>query len=737
MMLGYLLARAGSEASQSGLTKGRHMRPHRFVTLLSLAALLGATPAGLPAYPTTPKIPVVDHLFGRMSIDDYRWLEDDEAPRVKAWAARQRAYALGYLRSRPSYAPLRARIRQLAATSTARFGLQIDADRLVYERTTPPQAQPALVARDGLAGDERVLYDPLTAAHGGTPEAIESVFPAPDGTKVAFTTQAGGSEEETMHVVDAATGVPLADTIPHAGGGVSPSALVWDTDGRGFLYARWPSDVPAPERHFNIALYHHVLGSDPASDRYVFGHGQSKVAEYVLLRSHDGSRTAALIEPGDLGDYAVWVREGSGPFTQAATVADHVKSATFLGNTLLLRTSKVHATYDVLALDAGAKYAAARTFIAAGQLPIEDLYAAGDALYATYSDGGESLVRRFDANGKQLGAIALPPHVAVDVVAGDPEHGPVVIDYNSYDTPGRWLRYDPAKNAVTPTGIETKTPGDYSRLVVRRVFVPSSDGTARIPLSIIGLPGVKNDGSAPTILYAYGGYGIITAPNFIGTELAWLERGGVLAVANVRGGGEYGEAWHQAALHATKTKSADDLAASARWLETHGYGDLRHLGILGGSDGGFLMGLAITRNPSVYRAVVGEVGIYDIARWQLSPNGASNIPEFGDARKAADFAYISRQSPYQNVRDGVAYPAMLMTTGENDPRVSPMNSRKMTARLQAASNSRNPILLIQNAGEGHGIGNSFEQRIDATANVMTFFASQLVPHERSPRRTTR
>ncbi|MBC5800901.1 MAG: S9 family peptidase [Candidatus Eremiobacteraeota bacterium] len=701
------------------------MRSHRFVAFLSLGALLGATPTGLGPYPPTPKIAVVDHLFGRTYVDDYRWLEDDDAPRVKAWAARQRAYALDYLRSRPSYAPLRARIRQLRSTSTARFALQIDADRFVYERTTPPQAQPALVEREGLAGGERVLYDPVAAAHGGTPEAIEAIFPSPDGSKVAFTTQAGGSEEETMHVVDAATGSPLADTIAHAGGGVSPSALVWDADGRGFLYARWPRDVPAAQRHFNIALYHHALGADPAADAYVFGHGQSQVAEYALLRSRDGSRTAALIEPGDLGDYAVWVRDGSGPFTRVASIADHVKSAAFLGNTLLLRTSARHPTFDVLALDAGTPFSAARIFIAAGRLPLEDLYVADDALYATYSDGGDSLVRRFAASGKPLGAIALPPHVAVRGVAGDPTRAPVIIDYASYDTPGRWLRYDPATNATMPTGIETKPPADYSRLIVRRVFVPSSDGTVRIPLSIVHLPGVRTDGSAPTVLYAYGGYGIITAPNFVGTGLAWLERGGVLADANVRGGGEYGEAWHRAALHATKTKSSDDLAACARYLETHGYGDARHLGILGGSDGGFLMGLAITRNPSVYRAVVGEVGIYDIPRWQRSPNGASNVPEFGDARTAADFAYIMRQSPYQNVRDGVAYPAMLLTTGENDPRVSPMNSRKMTARLQAATSSRNPILLIQNAGQGHGIGNSFEQGVSDDANVMTFFASQL------------
>ncbi|MDQ2909032.1 MAG: prolyl oligopeptidase family serine peptidase [Candidatus Eremiobacteraeota bacterium] len=701
------------------------MQTRRFAVLFSLAALLGATPTASPPYPPTPKVPVVDHLFGRAYVDDYRWLETDDSPRVKAWAARQRAYALAFLHARPEYAPLRARIATLAATSTARFGLQIAGDRFIYERTTPPQAQPLLVARDGLSGSERVIYDPIAAAHGGTPEAIESVFPSPDGSKVAFTTQAGGSEEEALHVARAATGTLLPDTIAHAGGGVSPSAVVWDSGGRGFLYARWPRDVPAALRHFNIALYHHTLGSDPASDPYVFGRGQSRVAEYVLLRSPDGSRTAALIEPGDLGKYAVWVRDGTSPFKQVAGVADRVESATFFGNTLLLRTSKMHPTFDVVALHRGASYATAHTFIAARDLPIEGMYVAGGDLYATYSDGGESLVRRFDATGTDRGPIALPAHIDVAGVAGDPRHGPVIVAYASYDTPGRWLSYDPATNALSATGIETKTPADYSKLAIERAFVPSKDGSVKIPLTIVHLPGPKRNGTAPTILYAYGGYGIITAPHFIGTELAWLERGGVLAYANVRGGGEYGDAWHLAAVHGTKTKSADDLASCARYLETHGYGDTAHLGILGGSDGGFLMGLAITRDPSLYRAVVGEVGIYDIPRWQLSPNGASNIPEFGDARKASDFAYVIRQSPYQNVHDGVAYPAMLMTTGENDPRVSPMNSRKMTARLQAATSSRHPILLIQNAGEGHGIGDSFSQRIDAATNVMTFFASQL------------
>jgi prolyl oligopeptidase len=706
-------------------TKAAAMSIHRSIVAAACAMLLGVAPAGRPPYPPTPKIPVTETLFGKTYVDDYRWLENDADPRVVAWAAAQREYALAAIQGSPAYAPLRARVGALAKTSTARFGLQIANGRFVYERTTPPQAQPALVARDGLGGAERVLYDPIAAAAGAAPEAIESVFLAPDGAKVAFTTQAGGSEEETLHVVDAATGAPLGDTIAHAGGGVSPAALAWDADGRGFTFARYPQDVAPAERHFNVALYHHVLGTSAERDTYVFGHAQSRVAEYILLRSADGSRTAALIEPGDLGDYAVWVRDGDGAFRQVASVDDRIKSAAFVDSTLLLRSSKAHATFDVFALGRGDTFATARTFIAAGELPLESLSAGDGAVFASFSDGGESLVRRYDPTGAPLGDVRVPAHADVTNIAADPAHGPVIVEYASYDTPGRWVAYDRATNALARTGVETVPAGDYSHLVVSREFVESQDGTAKIPLTIVHLPGIRTDGTSPTILTAYGGYGIITAPRFLGTQLAWLERGGTFATAGIRGGGEYGEGWHQAALHATKTKSADDLASCAVWLETHGYGNAEHLGIVGGSDGGFLMGLAITRDPELYRAVVGQVGIYDIARWQLSPNGASNVPEFGDAKRAEDFAYIIGQSPYQRVRDGTRYPAMLMTTGENDPRVSPLNSRKMTARLQAANASPYPILLIQNAGEGHGIGSSFSQRLDGVANVMAFFASQL------------
>jgi prolyl oligopeptidase len=320
--------------------------------------------------------------------------------------------------------------------------------------------------------------------------------------------------------------------------------------------------------------------------------------------------------------------------------------------------------------------------------------------------------------------VPIPDVSTIDELAADPNGGDVIVGYENYLAPQRWYYYDAAHNTLVPTGIGQTSSGDFSRVRVQRVLVPSLDGKVRIPLEIVSGPGVHG-ASTPTILGAYGAYGVITRPRFSASSLAWLERGGAIAQAMIRGGGEFGEDWHQAARGATKTISADDLAACAQWLGANGYGDAKHLGIAGGSAGGFLMGLALTRNPGLYRAVASSVGIYDLLRVELTPNGAFNTPEFGTVTEPAQFPWMLAQSPYHNVRKGVAYPAVLMTTGENDPRVDPYNSRKMIAALQADSSSPYPILLLQKSGEGHGIGNSFGQVVDATAERYTFFWSQL------------
>ncbi len=703
----------------------------RLLVVPILAVTLGGAAVVAPiAYPVTRTVPVTDTYFGTVVADPYRWLEDGKAPDVRAWAEAQTKLATDYIESTPSYASLKARIAVLSRTSTTRRNLTMRGGRLFYDRTTPPEQQAQLVVRDGLGGSERVLFDPATAAVDGAQPAIGSMEASPDGSKVAFTTQFGGSEDETIRVVDATTGTMLPDTIAHAGGGESPVAFTWDGDGRGFLHTLWPKNADGTYATAGILIYHHVLGTDAASDTYVFGKGLSPKSEYALASSLDGSVRAAVVADGDGVHASVYMSRARAPFALVATPAAGIGDSedaggAFVGNAFYAIAKKRDSRGEIVALVPGGSFETAKIvvhggpYVPTGVVPFRDGFLTKDV------DGGDGGVRIFSTDGSYRGSLPIPKISSVAALASDPHGGPIVFGYSNYTTPRKWLAFDPVTNALQATDVVETSPGDFSNIVAERVFVPSLDGKVRIPLEIVHAKNVARDGSAPTVLTAYGAYGVISQPYFDPAALAWLERGGVRAQAMIRGGGEYGDAWHDAARLATKTVSSDDLAACAMWLGKNGYGDAKHLGIIGGSAGGFLMGLALTRNPELYRAVVAQVGIHDLLRVELTPNGAYNTPEFGTVKDPAQFAWMLKQSPYHNVRNGTAYPAVLMTTGENDPRVEPYMSRKMAAMLQADSSSSLPVLLIQRAGQGHGIGNSFDQRVETRTDIDAFFASQL------------
>ncbi|MBV8581986.1 MAG: S9 family peptidase [Candidatus Eremiobacteraeota bacterium] len=699
----------------------------RILASVACAVLLGATAPPRLSYPPAPPGAVVDTYFGTQVADPYRWLEDASSPQTRAWASAESGLAQKFIHGQPAYASFYARVEALAKGSTSRTGLQIAGGHWVYLRRTPPEPQAALVVRDGERGAERVLFDPAATA-SGAPPAIESVYLAPDGSRVAFTTQQGGSEDETLHVVDVASATMLSDTLPHVGGGTTPTALAWDADAKGFTHTALPRNADGSYARNGIVLVHHALGTDPATDAYVFGRGLSPKVEYHLLASRDGSALAAVAADGDGVPATIYLRRGNGNFEQVASPDDGIGSsasadAAFVGNVLVVIAKGKTPRGAVIGIGPGQTLATGTTLVPAGDLVVEDVVAIPGGFATRDVDGGDSGMRTFAADGTARGVVPIPPVSSIDELAADSAAGDVIVGYEGYTTPPRWYSYDPAKNALTATSIGQTAPGDFSKVQVRRVFVPAYDG-AKIPLEIVIGPGGRGAGT-PTILGAYGAYGIITRPRFNAPSLAWLERGGALAHAMIRGGGEYGEDWHRAARLATKTVSSDDLGVCARWLGANGYGDAKHIGIEGGSAGGFLMGLALTRNPELYRAVHSAVGIYDLLRVELTPNGAFNTPEFGTVTDPAQFAWMRTQSPYHNVKKGIAYPAVLMTTGENDPRVDPYNSRKMIAALQAASSSPYPVLLLQKSGQGHGIGNSFQQVVEGTAENFTFFWSQL------------
>ena len=696
--------------------------------MLSASVLLGASAPQRLSYPPAPVHPVTDTYFGTTVEDPYRWLEDPASAETRGWAAAESDLARRYIHGRPAYAAIRARVATLAEGSPTRTALQVAGRHWVYLRRTPPAPQAVLIARDGAGGAERVLFDPTASATGSAP-AIESLFLAPDGRNVAFTTQQGGSEEETLHVVDVASGSMLADTLPHVGGGTTPVALAWDADGNGFTHTALPRNPDGSYARDGIVLVHHLLGADPASDTYVFGRGLSRKAEYHLLGARDGA-LAAIVTDGDGVPASIYVRRGKETaFAQLATPAAGIGSssspdAAFVGNVLAVVAKGRAPRGAVIGIGPGQTVDTGKLLVPAADPVIDDIVAIPGGFATLDIAGGDSGMRVFAPDGTFRATVPIPDVSTIDELAADPAGGDVIVGYENYVAPQRWYYYDIAKNAFVPTGIGEMAPGGFSRVRVQRVLVPSLDGKVQIPLEIVGGPGAHG-ARTPTILSAYGAYGSITRPRFSATSLAWLERGGAVAQAMIRGGGEYGEDWHQAARGATKVLGADDLAACAHWLGANGYGDAKHLGIAGGSAGGFLMGLALTRNPALYRAVASSVGIYDLLRFELTPNGAFNTPELGTVTDPAQFPWMLAQSPYHQVRKGVAYPAVLMTTGENDPRVDPYNSRKMIAVLQADSSSSSPILLLQKSGEGHGIGNSFQQVVDATSERYTFFWSQL------------
>jgi prolyl oligopeptidase len=345
-------------------------------------------------------------------------------------------------------------------------------------------------------------------------------------------------------------------------------------------------------------------------------------------------------------------------------------------------------------------------------------------LLLTEVNGPEWRVRQFDDAGKLVRTVALPDHeVGITAVASDEDSPVALIGYSGWSLPARWARYDSATGALT-TVFEVKPAADYSRVHVWHLEAPSTGGV-RVPVTVIALGDAPPSGHRPTILTGYGGYGLARAPSFLSTYLAWLERGGVYAVANIRGGGEFGDAWHRDGNRANKQHCFDDLHAAAQALIGAHWTDAAHLGILGGSNGGLLMGAALTQHPEDYRAVVSLAGIYDMLRAELSPNGEYNTYEYGSVRDETEFGWLYGYSPLHHVRAGTAYPATLLITGENDPRVAPWHSRKFAAALQKANTSKHPILILTRRNEGHGVTSSFSQRVGNTGAMMSFFAEEL------------
>ncbi len=676
--------------------------------------------ADVPAPPATPRHAASSVLHGVRVNDPYRWLESGDNAAVEKWIKAQNAYAAKVLDAMPDAASMARRVGELALATTVRSAPRLAAGRLFYLQQTPTRSQPVLMVRKWPDGKPHALLD-LSQYDGHA--AITGYWPSPDGRYLAYGTTRAGKGLTTLHVLDLATHRLLGDTLPWAGGETSSQSVAWDPDDKGFIYVRFPPPVAdGTVKPFHAALVHHTLGQPAYSDKVVFGKDFSPIAEYRLLSSGAGTYRAILAKAGDGAPWEVFLGR-DGKWQRILDAKADVRGATWDGNRLLVESFADAPLGKVLAIDAATDKV--DTVLSQRHGALQQLAPIAQGFIAVRSQGPHWWADQYDAHGILVRRLGLPTHdISIGNIASAADQPEALVSYGGWILPSRWSRYD-ARNGKLTTVFEVKPAADYSLVSVTHLHGTSKDGT-QVPVTVLHLRDVLPDGHRPTILYGYGGFGVPIRPGFIGPYLAWLERGGVLAYANTRGGNANGEGWHRDGQGRDKQNVFDDFFAAAKALEDSGWTDPDHLGIMGGGNGGLLMGVELTQHPDAFRAVVSNTGIYDVIRHETQwANGKYNVPEYGAIKDDKDFKAILAYSPLQHVKAGTDYPAVLMTTGIHDTRVAPWQSRKFAAALQAATHSGAPILLVTHMPADNTAELPFALRAGNAVLSLTFFAHEL------------
>jgi prolyl oligopeptidase len=699
-----------------------------FVLCAATAAL-----AALPPAPVAKKVPVTDTYFGQTVVDPYRWMETPGNPDLLAYLKAQNDRTRAILDSMPGRATLVARLKQLADTNVASSSVVVHRGTYFYEKTPPGANSVKLYVRVGMNGAERVLVDP--DAMPGPRVAISAFLPSNDGRRVAVVLAPGGSENGVLHVMDVASGTMLPDASDRADFG----PVGWSDDNGTVYYLRRqvlnPGDPPMM-KYLNVRTYAHVVGQPSSSDVAVFGagvnpsvtipttvfaiYGTSPETPYVsgvVVAGVDRFATVYVAPKSAAGNPATI------PWRRVISRDDMVTTAAVHGDTIYALTAKNAPRFRLVTFKIGQTFADAVDLIPAGSRVLDNVASASDGVYLLSREDGLGRITRIGYDGTRT-EIPLPYNGTIAGLATEYDRPGFLLQLEGWTESPRWYAYDPAAHALVDTRLDAPSPVDYSGIAADEVRVPARDGTM-IPLSIIHRRDMKLDGSNPTMLYAYGSYGISSDPSFSAARLAWLERGGILAIAHVRGGGEYGEEWHLAGKDANKINTVYDFIDCAKWMIAQRYTSPGKLGARGGSAGGITMGGAITRDPADFAAVLDEIPVSDQLRIETSPNGPPNVPEFGSVKTEQGFKNLYATSAVQHVVPGTHYPAVMLTTGINDPRVDPWQAAKMAATLQDANAGPRPILLRVDYNGGHGlIGGTRSQGVDLTADEDAFLLWQ-------------
>jgi len=703
---------------------------HIFRRIVTASFLLPILVRSQPLPPVpAPLQPITNAYQGVIVTDPYQWLEEPGAGPVREWTRLQNERTRSYFSRLPYREGIAQQLMQLRSEESARyFGLDWKKGRIFALRFKPPAQQPILVRLSSLDPPAlwKTVFDPNSYNTNGS-TAIDWSVVSLDGKLIALSLSEGGSEDGTLHFVEADSGKELADKIPRVQYPTAGGSAAWNADGSGVYYTRYPNPGERPEvdLHFCQQIWFHKLGTPNSEDRYELGKDFPRIAEIAMQTSEDGQWLLATVANGDGGDFAHYLRSAAGKWQQITRFEDGVKSATIgRDSALYLVTVKDAPRGKVLRLPLTTPdLAKATVAVPEGKGVAQGVAPASHGIYAVELQGGPSELNWYPHGSTHATAVPILP---VSTVGGaESWFGDELVFGNvSYLKPFAWFTFDPATKNVHRTALCTTSPVDFDDIEVVREFATSKDGT-KVPINILRKKGLKLDGQNPTLLYAYGGYGVNLTPGFDSTRRIWFDAGGVYAVANLRGGGEYGEPWHKAGNLTRKQNVFDDFIAAAEHLIHRRYTSPARLAVEGGSNGGLLMGAFLTQRPDLAQAVVSHVGIYDMLRVELDPNGQFNVTEFGTVKDPEQFKALYAYSPLHHVRDHEKYPAALLTTGENDGRVNPYQSRKMAARLQAATGSDRPILFRSTAGAGHGIGTSLKERIAEQADVYSFLFNQL------------
>jgi prolyl oligopeptidase len=695
---------------------------------------------------------VSDTYHGDVVVDPYRWLEDGTSKEVEAWTEAENAHTRAILDGDPRRAKLHARLDQLlqigfvgspvVRTQRDPKDPKKKITRYFHVRREGKMDQPVVFVREGLEGKDRALLDPTTFSSDNT-TALDWWFVSNDGRRVVYGVSSSGDEQSTLHVREVETGKDLSEAIPRT----RASHVAWYPDGNRFVYVRLPEpgSVPKGEESYHRKIYEHVIGTDWKGDPLIFGDALAMTDWPAPMLSPSGKTMAIYVGHGPAKS-SVFVKDLAQKDAKFVAVVDgpdalfmplpHTLPGPGGKDVVYLRSNDGAPNFQLFSIDPKKpEQKAWRLVVRESASPLRDFEAVGDSLYVGYLDRAHSRIERRKADGTLVNTIALPPLSSASVPHGEWDGDEALFEVQSYVLPPQILRVVPPakekKKGTTvdalPTEVFSKIDQstiDTSQFDVQQIEATSKDGT-KVTAFVVAKKGLALDGKSPATLYGYGGFNLVQTPAFNRTVYAFLERGGVYVVSNLRGGGEYGEAWHRGGMLGKKQNTFDDQIAVAERLIELGWTSKERLAIQGGSNGGLLVGALITQRPDLFRAVICAVPLIDMLRYQNFLLAKLWVPEYGSSDDPAQYAWLKAYSPYQKVEDGTAYPSTLILTGASDSRVDPLHARKFAARLQAATSSDRPILLRVETKAGHGIGKPRSKQLEELSDQYTFLFAQL------------